>query len=117
MVLEQDQALPGEGEPEASAVALGGDAGVLGMQMSERTGERGGSGLFIWRGGLGGRRGWSWRSGLALAKMGGGVSVLDLGVCCERVLEGCGWPGAPRRMCQPIGHIHARRCSMVAEVV
>jgi hypothetical protein len=51
---ERDRALPGEGEPEALAVALGGDAGVLGMQMSRKTGKRGGAGLFNWRGGLGG---------------------------------------------------------------
>jgi hypothetical protein len=48
--------------------------------MIGRTREKGGSGVFIWRGGLGDRRGWSWRSGLALAKLGGGVSVLGLGV-------------------------------------
>jgi hypothetical protein len=70
---ERDRALPGEGEPEALAVALGGDAGVLGMQMGGKTGERGGSGLFNWRDGLGDRRGWSWRLVLALAKLGGGI--------------------------------------------
>jgi hypothetical protein len=43
---KQGRALPGEGEPEGSAVALGGDAGVLGMQMRGRTGKRGGTGLF-----------------------------------------------------------------------
>jgi hypothetical protein len=32
-------------------------------------------------------------------------------------LDGCRWPEAPRRTCRPIGHIRARRCSMVAEVV
>jgi hypothetical protein len=70
---ERDRALPGEGELEASVAALGGDAGVLGMQMSGKTGERGGSGLFIGRNGLGDWRGWSWHSVLALAKLGGGV--------------------------------------------
>jgi hypothetical protein len=35
---ERDRGLPGEGEPEASAAALGGDAGVLGMQMSRNNG-------------------------------------------------------------------------------
>jgi hypothetical protein len=48
--------------------------------MSERTREKGGSGVFSWRGGLGDRRGGSWRSGLVLAKLGSGVSVLGLGV-------------------------------------
>jgi hypothetical protein len=52
--------------------ALGGD-GVLGMQMSKKMGKRGGMGPFIWRGGLGGRRGWSWSTGLALAGRGSGV--------------------------------------------
>jgi hypothetical protein len=42
--------------------------------MSGKTGERGGVGLFIWRGGLGGRCGWSWSTGLALAGRGGGVA-------------------------------------------
>jgi hypothetical protein len=58
------------------AAALGGEAGVLGVQMGERTREKGGSGVFIWRGGLGDQRGGSWRSGLALAKLGGGVFML-----------------------------------------
>jgi hypothetical protein len=48
--------------------------------MSERTREKGGSGVFSWRGGLGDRRGESWRSGLVLAKLGDGVSVLGLGM-------------------------------------
>jgi hypothetical protein len=69
-------------------VALGGDAGVLGMQMSGKTGERGGSGLFIWRVSLDERRGWSGRPGLALARMGGGVSMLGLGVRGKRVFGG-----------------------------
>jgi hypothetical protein len=68
---ERDRALPGEGEPEASVVALGGNAGVLGMQMSRKTGKRGGAGLFNWRGGLDGQRGLSWSTRLALAGMGG----------------------------------------------
>jgi hypothetical protein len=41
---ERDRALPSEGELEAFAAALGGDAGVLGMQMGRKTGERGGLG-------------------------------------------------------------------------
>jgi hypothetical protein len=71
---ERDRALPGKGEPEASAVALGGDAGVLGMQMSRNMGKRGGVGLFNWQGGLGDRHSWSWSTGLALAGMGGVVA-------------------------------------------
>jgi hypothetical protein len=62
-------------------VALGGVAGVLG-DANERKNEKekGASGVFSWRGGLGDRRGGSWRSGLVLAKLGGGVSVLGLGM-------------------------------------
>jgi hypothetical protein len=52
-------------------------------------GERG-RGVFIWRDGLGDRRGWSWRSGRALAKLGGGVSVLGLGMHGARSFEGTG---------------------------
>jgi hypothetical protein len=59
---------------------LGDESGVLGVQMSERTREKGGSGVFIWRGGLGGRQEWSWRSGLGVAKLGGGVLVRGLSV-------------------------------------
>jgi hypothetical protein len=39
---KQDRALPGEGEPESSATALGGDVGGLGTLLRERTGRRGG---------------------------------------------------------------------------
>jgi hypothetical protein len=56
--------------------------------MSERTGKRGGMWLLNRRGGLGDWQGWSWRSGLALARMGGGVSVLGLGVHDKRVFGG-----------------------------
>jgi hypothetical protein len=48
--------------------------------MSERTREKGGSGVFIWCGDLGDRREWSWRSRLGVAKLGGGVLVRGLGV-------------------------------------
>jgi hypothetical protein len=54
---ERDRALPGEGEPETLAAALGDGAGVLGVQMGRKMGEKGGSGLFNWRGGLGDQRG------------------------------------------------------------
>jgi hypothetical protein len=82
---EQDRALPGEGEPESLAAALGGDVGVLGMQMGERTGRRGGVWLFNGRGGLSGLQGRSCCSGRALAGVGGGVAVQGLGVRDERV--------------------------------
>jgi hypothetical protein len=52
--------------------------------MSERAREKGGSGAFIWRGGLGGRREWSWRPGHLLAGRGGGVSVRGRGVRGEQ---------------------------------
>jgi hypothetical protein len=42
--------------------------------MSRKTGKIGGAKLFIWRGGLGGQRGWSWSTGLALAGRGSGVA-------------------------------------------
>jgi hypothetical protein len=61
-------------------VALGGVAGVLGGANEGEDGRERGRGVFIWRDGLGDQRGWSWRSGRALAKLGGGVSVLGLGV-------------------------------------
>jgi hypothetical protein len=62
------------------ATALGNEAGVLRVRMSERTREKGGSGVFIWCRDLGDRREWSWRSGLGVAKLGGGVLVRGLRV-------------------------------------
>jgi hypothetical protein len=77
-----------------------------------------GAGLFIWRGGLGDWQRWSWRSRRAVARMGGGVYVRVLGMRGEQVfLEGRGRPEVPRWSCQSIGHVCARRCSVVAEVV
>jgi hypothetical protein len=67
-------------------VALGSDAGALGMQMRERTGKREGVWLFNGQGGLCGWQGWSWCSGRALAGVGGGVAVQHPGVRGERFL-------------------------------
>jgi hypothetical protein len=102
---EQDGALPGEGEPESSAEALGCDAGVLGVQMGERTGRRGGVWLINGRGGLSGLQGQSWCPGRALAGVGGGVAVLGPGVRGARILEGCGWTEAMRRTCSSSSHV------------
>jgi hypothetical protein len=45
---KRDRALPGEGEPEALAAALRGNAGVLGMQMSRKNGgERGRRAIYL----------------------------------------------------------------------
>jgi hypothetical protein len=77
---EQDRALPGEGEPKGSAVALGGDARVLGMQMRGRTGKRGARGYLT--GGMVSVAGGDGRggTGLALAGMGSGIAVQCPGV-------------------------------------
>jgi hypothetical protein len=88
-----------------------------GVQMSERTGERGGSGVFIWRGGLGDRPRWSWRSGLAVVGMSGGVSMLGSRVHGEQVLEGRERPEVLTRTRLPYSHICARRCSTVAAAI
>jgi hypothetical protein len=59
-----------------------------GVQMSKGMREKGGSGVFSWRGGLGDWRGGSWRSRLVLAKLGGCVSMLGLGVRSTRGFGG-----------------------------
>jgi hypothetical protein len=90
---------------------LGDECGVLGVQMSERVREKGGSGVFIWRGVLGDRREWSWRPGHLLAGRGGGVSVRGRGVRGEQRLEACVCPEVPKWSCRPFGHVCVRRCS------
>jgi hypothetical protein len=52
-----------------------------------------------------------------LPREGGVIARRGPGMCGARVLEGRGCPGAPRWACRPCGHVRARRCSTMAEVV
>jgi hypothetical protein len=72
--LKQKRALPGEGEPGASAGAQCRVVGEVERRLSGKVGSKGAQGLFIWRGGLGDRQERSWRPGHPLAGRGGGVA-------------------------------------------
>jgi hypothetical protein len=113
---KQDQALPGEGEPEGPTAALGCDAGALGMQMRERMGKRGGVWLFNGRGvpvKLVEVVVVSWAM---VGRVSGGVAELGLGVGgalsfgWTQVARG-GEMGLPFRLVPPM-----RRCSTMETV-